>query len=262
MYNLLRGEFYKIFKSKVTYIVGALILLSVVAQLAVVGIYAGQDGGSQFLYGEDTVSGIKCFLACMSGDMMQIFIGIYVAILIYTEYSTRSMGQIVSKGYSKTKIVLSKYIATTIANIAMIAAYAIIIFIGTSIIGEVGDSTGLGTYIIAFIVGNIIMIMSYSGLTTLFAYYFKGTMVGVIFNLIFLFVGGLGLQMIDVFTLTTEAAIEKGGVYQYWLPCMSATFGDMDTALSNQYMYMGIFIIIGIVSIVGTLSLVNKRDID
>ncbi len=266
MYNLVRGEFYKVFKSKVTYIVGALILLSVIAQLAVVAIYGAIDGGTQFLYGEDTVMGIKCFLASMSGDMMYIFIGVYVAILIYIEYSTRSMGQIVSKGYSKTQVVLSKYIVTTVINICMIGIYAILILVGTSIIGEVGDAQGLGLYIIAFIVGNIIMIISYGGLATLFAYYFKGSMMGVVFNLVFLFVGGVGLQLVDAIIYNITFAQEKESVYnklyQYWLPCMSATFGDIDTTLSTQYMFMGIFIIIGIISVVGTLSLVNKRDID
>lgn len=255
MYNLLKGEFYKISKSKITYIVGALIMFYAIAQVAIVGFYSQLEGGIQFLYGEDTVSGIKCFLASTSGDILYVLMGIYVSTLIYTEYFTRSIGQIISKGYSKTKVLLSKYIATAAINVLLIAIYAIVVLIGASVIGESGYTRDLAEYIIAFIIGNIIMILSYSALSTLFAYYFKGTMVGIIFNIMFLFMGALGLQLIEIFT-------QKFIYYQYWLSAMSATFGDVETDLSKQYMFMGIFIIIAIVSIAGSVSLINKRDID
>lgn len=150
MVNILRSDFYRLFKSKAFYIctliasilivIGAIIMdwaNNIVSESGNVVVTTGiglQDGLS---YGRTAFSG---------GADVSLFIAIFIAIFITAEFVHGTMKNAVSKGFPKYQIYLSKFITVTAATYIMMLVTFVIGTITAGIIkGEMGEITG--TYV-------------------------------------------------------------------------------------------------------------------
>ncbi|MDE6608204.1 MAG: ABC transporter permease [Lachnospiraceae bacterium] len=142
MFNLLKGEFYKLFKSKALYVSCLVAVISVIfvyGMLIVASkIQSGEiDNGSAGVYvtgeemGESGVSimeemTILDVLQQLFGNFGTFFIAVLVPILVVGEYTSGAIKNVVGKGYARWKIFASKYISSVIASILLMLLMVIV----------------------------------------------------------------------------------------------------------------------------------------
>lgn len=160
MFNLLRGEFYKLFKSKALYV---FCLVSVISVVFVYGmlivaskIQSGEiSNGSAGVY----VSGEKMnesgmpvmeeftildVLQQLYGNFITFFIAVLVPILVVGEYTSGAVKNVVGKGYARWKIFASKYIVSVTASVFLMILMAILTVFCGCFVGK-GQEIG-GTF--------------------------------------------------------------------------------------------------------------------
>lgn len=144
MSNLLRSDFYRLFKSKAFYIctgvASFLMGLNIFMSYWASHLNAENEKAYADMLPKD---GISYGLSAFAAGNVQMILAIITAIFITSEFAHGTMKNVVSKGFSKIKIYFSKLIT-------MLAAVYIIIFttliVGTIcctiVTGTVGDFTG------------------------------------------------------------------------------------------------------------------------
>ncbi len=127
MLNLLRSDFYRLFKSK-SYYICTLILAALIAGSAFIMDWASKQvsaaGGSTV--GLSLQDGFSYGISSMfSASNNPLFMGIIIAIFITADFSHGTMKNVVSKGFARTKIYLSKLITM----ISAIYIMSVVVFI-------------------------------------------------------------------------------------------------------------------------------------
>jgi len=172
MGKLLRSDFYRLFRSKSFYIcttiVSALLCLSIFMEKWALKVATtqleGMEGLPSTLRFKD---GISYGLIAFTGGDIQMFIAIFSAIFITSEFVHGTMKNTISKGYHRALVYASKLIT-------MIAALFIMIFVlfiasviaGTIVTGEFGTFTAATVGELFSIIG--IEMLLYTALTALF----------------------------------------------------------------------------------------------
>lgn len=150
MKNILKSDFYRLFKSKSFYI-----CTLVSAALFGLGIYmmywahkvtSSQGVEFPFQYTDGLSYGMTAF---MDGSV-QMIISIFIAIFVTAEFSHGTMKNIVSKGFSKVNIFLSKLLTMTVAAFIIVIATVIVGTVcGTLVTGKFGSLNGeFGGYVL------------------------------------------------------------------------------------------------------------------
>jgi len=122
MVSILKADFFRLFKSKSFYICA--LVSAVLFGLAIfvldwsIKVTAAQGFEMAFPYNDALSYGIVSF---MDGTVHMIT-GIFVAIFVTSEFSHGTMKNVVSKGFSKVYIYLSKLIAMTVAEYIIVFA--------------------------------------------------------------------------------------------------------------------------------------------
>lgn len=133
MINLLRGEFYKLRKSKCVYICGIVMIVFVLFLYGTLyladRIQQGEmENGSYGFFvseelegkdGQEPLSiwdaiGILDIEQEMFGTFAGIILAVFGSIFVIGEYGNGAVKNVVGKGYKRWKIFLAKYIATTV----------------------------------------------------------------------------------------------------------------------------------------------------
>ncbi|MDF2944896.1 MAG: putative rane protein [Herbinix sp.] len=147
MINLLQSDFYRLFKSKAFYICTAVAAFLVSLSIFILdwslsvasNINTTETVNMTFPYKDGISYGINAF---SSGDV-HLFIAIFTAIFITAEFAHGTMKNVVSKGFSKVQIYLSKVITMTAASFIMIFTMFIIGTISATIVtGVFSESSG------------------------------------------------------------------------------------------------------------------------
>lgn len=141
MINLLRGELYKLRKSKAFFIccTAAVLLVGLVYWMLFLadavqrgevangtgGVYVGvAEAGGQMQEVSGRLLeeiGIMEVLQQMISNSAAIIMAVFAAIFVIGEYGTGAVKNIVGKGYAREKIFLAKYIATVAACLVILA---------------------------------------------------------------------------------------------------------------------------------------------
>lgn len=131
MLNLLRSDLYRLLRSKSYYICAA-----IAAGFIILGLIISKwaANSSPELEGLGPVSGIDSAMKTLSDGNVFMIIAIFIPIYVVAEFSYGTMKNVVSKGFSKLQIFLSKFITMIIASFLTILASAIIAAIGATII--------------------------------------------------------------------------------------------------------------------------------
>ena len=157
MLNLLRSDFYRLFRSKSYYI-----CMFVTALLVVLGIIvASLTSRIDSTINVSLPNGLEYGLSAFTGNI-PMMLGIIIGIFVAAEFTHGTMKNVVSKGFSKTKIYLSKYITMLAAAYIYLLFIWVIATIGATIIsGEFGAFNG------KYIAAIGIELLLYAGLIAL-----------------------------------------------------------------------------------------------
>lgn len=256
MINLINGELYKIAKSKITYIMGMLFVVFAGIEIGLNAYMMSQPGMMQDMYGMDKITGIQGVLFSFSGDITFIFIGLFLSIIIGTDYATGSIRQIVAKGTNRCSIILAKYISGVVASLIMLLIYMVIMFVGCSVLSGVGEiNAEVKKQLLLLFIGILSIILGYVALAEFFSFLVKGIGASVAVNLMFIFFGGMLAQLTNYF-------LNSDIIYRHWLSNMSSCFGNYEVAASEQCGYMGVCMIMAVLFLALSIVLFQKRDID
>lgn len=164
MSNLLRSDLYRLFKSKSFYI-----CMAVEACLFILGIvlmYLMQQSEPTMVLNNPT-SGIDYGMSALFGSELVMLIGIVIGIFVTSEFSHGTMKNVVSKGYSKVNIYLSKLITMIASSFIFLAVIILVGTISATIVtGNLGDFTS--DYVLWIFKTLGIEMLLYAAVTSLF----------------------------------------------------------------------------------------------
>lgn len=169
MANLLKSNFYRLFRSRAFYICAivytGLMSLSVLMLKLLDNLNEGLSGDvvSSFPYKDGISFGIMHF---SDGEVL-LFLAVFVSIFVTAEYTYGTMKNIVSKGFEKHKIYLSYVITLTVAAYIMIAVCFLITTITGSIVtGSIGSFNG--PFLLKTLRSVVIEMLLHSAITSVF----------------------------------------------------------------------------------------------
>lgn len=132
MINLLRGEIYKLFRSKCLYICS---IVSVVFVLLIYGMFSlaaamqvgeVENGLYGMVYVEDDTQeiatvwddmSVTVIVQMMFSSVGILIVTIFASIFVFAEYANGAVKNVVGKGYSRWKVFTSKYISTVVGGV-------------------------------------------------------------------------------------------------------------------------------------------------
>lgn len=144
MSNLLRSDFYRLFRSKSFYVC-TVVAMGLIALNIFLLDWASRVAGEGVNLDVSTLykDGISYGLTAFSNGNVQMILGIIIAIFVTAEFSHGTMKNVVSKGFPKLQIYLTKLISMTVASYIIIIATFVVGTISAIIVtGTLGDLNG------------------------------------------------------------------------------------------------------------------------
>ncbi|MCI8771585.1 MAG: ABC transporter permease subunit [Lachnospiraceae bacterium] len=251
MLDIMKSEFYKVVRSKVT-LVTALCLFGMVLIQIFAFLYGKFAGG---IWGEvlEGTRGIHVFAGFMLGSFFLIFIALFVGGMISNEYTNRTIRQVVSRGASRVQIALGQYIALSTAMTVIALSMAALLSIVAGLCYGFG-SISPGRFLLV-VVGQIVVIWSYSAITMLIAHFARSGGLSIGLNVMFLLGGETASMLLHYWT-------KKEYFYTYWIENMQSCALDYQLEAVKQFKFIGIlFVIGGICTVLGIIRF-KVRDVD
>lgn len=196
MLDIMKSEFYKVRKSKVTFVT-ALCLLGITLIEIVAFLYGKFAGG---IWGEvlEGTRAINTFANFVSGSFFPIFIAMFVGGMISNEYTNRTIRQVVSRGASRVQIALGQYIALSTAMTLISLSLAALLSVVAGLCYGFG-SISPGRFIL-IVVGQVVIIWSYSAITMLIAHFARSGGLSIGLNVMFLLGGEMASMLLQYLT--------------------------------------------------------------
>ncbi len=258
MINLLRSDFYKLFRTKAFYICGVL-----AAAFAVLGVIL-LSSAFKFELGIDaSLLGYDGLYALITGTgQAGLFITIMVSMFIPQEFSFGTMKNIASRGISRTNIYLSKIIIGVFISIAYALLCASVCFTVGSIMWGTGELTRavyldisrmIGLFLLAEIAMQCIFIMV--------GFFVRQTGGTVATNLaIIIAVPALIAQFVD-FAVRQWLKVENFSFNKYWPETYISRYLSLNIAQSDINTGTIVCVSFIVVSIAIGIFFFHKRDI-
>lgn len=275
MINLIRGEFYKLFRSKVFVVLLFLSILfgigSVMLTQMTMNMFKEMDpvsieqmdkitestGESQIgisfssnmSYAEyeelySNYNGVKNFETSFGGNTFQVFILILTSMFIVIEFTTGSMKQIVSKGFSRTKILLAKFITLSVANILIMVLIVLLSFLIGGLHWGFGDIDMTTISQMSKLLGiQILGVIGYTALTMMIAYLFRSNAACITINFVVIMFSGLLIRFLELIFKHSE-------IGPYWI---LNSIMSMNRFFLPGAEYLKSFLVITITGVICTL---------
>lgn len=251
MLDIMKSEFYKVRKSKVTFVT-ALCLLGITLIEVAAFVYGKIAGG---IWGEvfEGTRAVDTYAGFTSGSFYLIFIALFVGGMISNEYTNRTVRQVVSRGASRVQIALGQYIALSTAMTLISLSLAAVLSV------VAGLCYGFGSILpgrfVLLVIGQIVIIWSYSAITMLIAHIARSGGLSIGLNVMFL-LGG------EVASMVLQFVTKKEFFYTYWIENMQTCALNYDLTVAKQSKFIAILFVLGIIcTALGTLHF-RIRDID
>ncbi len=130
MFNLLKGEVYKLWRSKSLYICSAVMLVFVfllygmfsLADMMQQGEVANGSYGLTVNEGVTSVwdeMGIPAIVQMMFSSISALIVAIFASIYVFGDYANGAIKNVVGKGYGRGEVFLSKFVGTVVGTIVM-----------------------------------------------------------------------------------------------------------------------------------------------
>jgi len=242
MNKLIKFEFRKIFQQKSFYIcMGVAVLLTLLNVVLMKNIASASE--------EIAFSTMSMTSKAISGSNFIMVMGIFIALYACDDYSNNTMKNIVSKGYKKEHIFLSKYIVSLVVSLVSALVMILLTYVLT-----ISANTGTETFkdILPILIGQLFILIAYHAL-----YFSAGMIIGkvgrsVAFNLV-----GPTLVVTVLTLITAILKIESLSISDYWI---DSAFSNLVIGVSNDVIVKAI--VMGIVySIIFVVAgvLINKK---
>ncbi|MDF9838066.1 MULTISPECIES: ABC transporter permease [unclassified Breznakia] len=253
MFNLIKADLYRLFKTKSYYVVGAILVFFILTLMYSLGdmINSGITT-EQFDYGFDIHNPqlIDLLYNVFMNTVLPMIIGIGAAMYVCTDYSSGYIKNIASSVNNKATIALSKFITmiigVTIYFILMILLTYILgtLFIGNVDIGDVGailQYTGMSLFL------NLVII----ALVILAASFLRSSAATITLIVVVVMTAQLGYQALDQFLGLDLAEYSPVMNIGLLTPANTELWGTM---LISGAVFMAIYI-------AGSLVAMEKKDI-
>lgn len=251
MLDIMKSEFYKVRKSRVTFVT-ALCLLGIAGIQIAVFLYAKIKGGIWMQMFEDT-KGIDVYFSFTAGTFYLVFIALFVGGMISNEYTNRTVRQVVSRGASRVKIALGQYIALSTAMTVISVVPAALTSLTASVIWEFGTLSA-GQFVVTLL-GQILLIWSYSAITMLIAHLTRSGGLSIGINIMMMLGGSTAAMALSMLT-------EKEFFQTYWLLNIQEEALNYTETVAYQGKFVALLFVIGIVfTVLGVLRF-KIRDVD
>jgi ABC-type transport system involved in multi-copper enzyme maturation, permease component len=251
MLDIMKSEFYKVRKSKVTFVT-ALCLLGITLIEAFAMLY-GRFAGGIWREALEGTRGINVYAGFVSGSFFLIFIALFVGGMISNEYTNRTVRQVVSRGASRVQIALGQFIALSTAMTLISLSFAALLSIVTGLCYGFG-SISFGRFIMV-VIGQIVIIWSYAAITMLIAHFARSGGLSIGLNVMFLLGGEMASSILQFLT-------KKEYFYTYWIENMQMCAINFDLEAAKQAKFTGILFVIGAICLVLGLVRFKIRDVD
>lgn len=175
MRELLRFEFHKLFRAKVLYICAGVMILLIVLFIGIdkltdmgleaVGLQLSEDEFSEEMFsimgiGFGANNGMTRMLSAMSNVYVMVLFGVFIAVYTCGDYGNGVIKNILTKGYSRTKVFFAKYIVTLSASLC----YGLIAFLTGFVTGSAFWNIGnqWGIQVIGLLALQLLAIAAYN----------------------------------------------------------------------------------------------------
>jgi len=251
MSDIMKSEFYKVCKSKVTFVT-ALCLLGISAIEIAAFLYGKFAGG---IWGEifSDTEGVEIYAGFMTGSFYLIFVALFVGGMISNEYTNRTVGQVVSRGASRVQIALGQFISLATAMTVITIIPASLSSLTASLCWEFGNVSVQKFLMI--VLGQIVVIWSYAGITMLIAHLARSGGLSIGINIMLLLGGGVAAQLLTLLT-------KKDFFTEYWIENMQLNALDPWSDNGTQVKCIIILFIIGVVFTVLGIVRFKIKDVD
>lgn len=245
MINIISSEIYKILKSRI-FIVISIILLSMF----------GYSLGTTFYYGEEMQmlsTGISKYIGIYNGDFTYYIILIFSTYLITAEYTNGTIRQMACRGISRWKLVLGQHIAIYLVITLILLIYGVLNLISGTMFNELGDFD-----LMSFIymnIGILCMFWSMTGIGIFISYLFKSAGVSTAVSILFVLIGNYFL-----FFLTSLTGSDI--FLEYCITNMREVTLNIHSMPGDVFRFSFIFLLYGIIAIIGSSLLFSRRDVD
>ncbi|SHK08620.1 ABC-2 type transport system permease protein [Clostridium amylolyticum] len=251
MMNVVSSEFYKIFRSKIFYVI-SIILFTMNVIGSVTSVFEKKSASfSPEIKAQ--MSGIPSYQVSYGADIIFYIILIFVACLITAEYANGSIRQMACHGIARWKLVLGQYIAISSVITMILLSFGILNLLSGTILFQLGEVDA-----VAFIrmnVGMLCMFWGIAGIGTFFSYLFKNGGITIAISVLLIISGNF---IVHLLTLLTKNDIFT----RYSLANMRKTIIDFTSKPEDVVKCSIVFLLIGMAAILGSSLLFSKRDVD
>lgn len=277
MLNLLKSDFYKLFRMKSFYvccIVSAVIaIITMVSTASLNNMYESVGGmvGSQIINLENVFYSILC----PTGDWF-ILIIIGISVFVTVEYNAGTLKNIAARGFKRENIFLSKMIVCVVEAIMIALVFAVSCIIsGIFMLGipSNGFSDGFWGEIFAVYGVDILVLIGYTSFVTMIAYLIRTNGGTIAISLCMHYLIPVVIMMFNVTTLmsanNTDSDMEKlvsystnqyGDMAYYWIGTLGETVPE---SYRNGTIYIPILVALAYIVVTSVLGMFvfKKRDI-
>lgn len=251
MLDIIKSEFYKVRKSRLT-LVTALCLMGLVGIEIVALVYARFTDG--LLHEAFTgTKGVDVYIALTSGSLYLIFVAMFVGGMIANEYTHRTIRQVISRGTSRIQIAAGQFIALASSMTLMTMIPAAISAIVASLCWEFGEIS-LKRFLLV-VLGQIIIIWGYAAFSMLIAHLTRSGGLAIGINIIFLMAGAVVSSMLYAIT-------GKEWYNTYWIETMQGVAIDYTVKVAEQGKFIAILFAFGVVCFGLALARFKIKDVD
>lgn len=261
MINLLKGEFYKLFRScsfHVFCILSILIGAGMVGVLSMVNLTVDslQETEIQLMEMLRNMNAMTSLEEIAKGNLFQTMIAIFACLFVVVEFTSGSMKQIVSKSFSRSQIYFAKLITVFAANTIFILIVYAFNFIAASIVWGIGDipEEFFGKFIV-FLCGLLVGNFSYTCLATMFCYLFRSNGLAIAINLVVIMFGE------TIFSLLGLLVGKPSELTKYWIISCSTQMSSFQLSKETVVMCMLSFLITAVICTSIGFASFQKRDI-
>jgi ABC-2 type transport system permease protein len=252
--NIIYSEFYKIFRSKILYAISIILLAMNIISFGVTVFVEKSAHFSPQIKAQMSGTGISGYQGSYrGGDIIFYFILVFVACLITAEYENGSIRQMSCHGIARWKLVLGQYIAISTVITMVLLAFGALNLLSNTILFQFGK---VDTF--AFIrmnVGILFMFWGITGIGTFFSYLIKNSGITIVISIIFI-IGGK-------FIMGLLSSLTKNDIFmKYSLANMRNTITNFNSKPEDVLWFSVVFLLIGIITILGSSLIFTKRDVD
>lgn len=271
MLNLVRADFYKLFRSKAFYICAAIsvALVVVIILAANLSYIAATDAISKAPTDDSSIQALSAFAdmkptgiwsikQCF--DFVSLFIGIFSSIFITLEFSSGTMKNIASRGFSRYKIFLSKFFVCSFVCFAFIILnLAAGMITGTALQGF-GETTNHFLADFSRLFGLQLMVhIAITAIFVMVAFLIRQNGGTIAVNMCIIMVSGTILKLIDL--LVDKISGKDFDINKYWIFEFRNLFSQLDIAQDDitRGIIVALSFLFGAI-IIGTFAF-SKTDI-